>query len=451
MVGLLPTLQNEFQKFYTQQESTGETQSNLQQCLNDTREFRMNLRKLKAHLNKQIQEQEQQQQQQQQSASTSNINLNSNSLIPDQTPDHEVVLDSKAVKRRKLIIEKVNKSHKQWEYSIRKNLKTSSQQYNKFGKIISNRLKEFDIDNVYSNKISNLRRKDIDDAIGYHITRYNVGDLPISSNGSGGEEDILQYLKTVYNVDEGISKKFVEMGTIIQDLKREDSTSCSRWLRLKENDNIYRPEFSSLEFELYIFNALQSIKKGEDIQAAKYFIQEIPKKLVMKKEKEIFSKISPLLTSVILGEKVPNLELLINEQLEKCISLFTTDFCSYYNLPIDSPIFLITLSGLISFQFFIKYKSIRATAHVDWSTKDELPFDVKLPEFLTHFHPVFICPVLKEETTEENPPFSLSCHHIISRKALDRLSKNGAVTFKCPYCPVNSSRAKTNRVEFLQI
>ncbi|CCC68331.1 hypothetical protein NCAS_0B02470 [Naumovozyma castellii] len=418
MVALLQVLKSDLSKFYDDEQME---EPCIQKCLDDTHEFKTNLRKLKAHLNKQIQESQ---------------NADS-STAPKE--------DAKLKRRRSLIIEKLNKSHKQWEHSLKKNSKHVLQQQNKFHKNSLSKLNEFSIDQVYLNKIPNDSKSDIKDAIGYHISRYNIGNLPVS-----GKDEIMQYLKNVYGIDEIISNKFVVMGQIIQDLKKNNLNTCFQWCQ-ENKTTIGSSQFSSLEFELYFLNALELIKVGNTVETAKYFIEGIPQDSLIAIKSDIISKVPRLLTQVILGQQIQDIDCLMEEQLTKCINLFTKVFCEHNNLTKDSPIFLITLSGLISFQYFIKYRTIRAVAHVDWTTKDELPFDVKLPDFLTHFHPIFICPVLKEETTEENPPYSLVCHHIISKKALDKLSKNGTITFKCPYCPVNSARAKTNKVKFIGI
>ncbi|ODV60077.1 ubiquitin-protein ligase RMD5 ASCRUDRAFT_8847 [Ascoidea rubescens DSM 1968] len=57
-----------------------------------------------------------------------------------------------------------------------------------------------------------------------------------------------------------------------------------------------------------------------------------------------------------------------------------------------------------------------------WTSKDELPIEIELPKFLNHNHPIFICPVSKQEVTKKNPPILLPCKHIISEEALIQLS-----------------------------
>lgn len=406
MSQLLSILQTEFEKLHSDGGPL------IRKCPDDTHEFKTQLKKLKAHLNRHIQESEAQQ----------------SGLKEEER--------NKMSRRRELVVEKLNKAHKQWDHSIKKQVKHASQQHARFNKVILNKLYEFDLDQVYVNKLPLDSKKYVDKAISFHISRYNVGNLSVRD-----ENDIIRYLGNVYGISEETSSKFVQMGQIVQDMKNGDSNSCLEWCH----------EGSLLQFELYSLNSMQLFRKGDILQTYKHLTSRIPANSFKYRQHQVISQVSPILTKLLLGEKIENIGETIQIQLEKCVSLFTKEYCFQNNLPFDSPLFLIVLSGVISFQYFIKYTSIRATAHVDWTTEDELPFDVQLPEFLSHFHPIFICPVLKEETTRENPPYSLPCHHILSKKSLDRLSKNGTSTFKCPYCPINASKSKTRKVNFVML
>lgn len=66
------------------------------------------------------------------------------------------------------------------------------------------------------------------------------------------------------------------------------------------------------------------------------------------------------------------------------------------------------------------------------------------PSYL--FHSIFVCPVSKEQATDENPPMMMPCGHVIAEESLHRLSKSNR--FKCPYCP-NESHPKDARKIFL--
>lgn len=421
MSELLDNFETEFAKFYT---DSNLEETNLQKCLDHTHEFKSQLKKLKAHLNKHIQE--------------------SKPEVYNKLSDKE---KQKFKRKRELIIEKLSKSQRQWDHSVKKQIKYVSQQSNRFNKSTLNKLKEFDIDSVYVNKLPKETMENVNEAIGYHILRYSIDNMPL-----GNKNEAFQYLKDVYGITNKESTEFIEMGQIVHDLKKGDTESCLKWCSNEmESLSSNHTALSSLKFDLYTLSAMQIVKHGNPVELYYQITQNAPLDCFRHREKELMQNVVPLLTKSLIGQPIEDIDSKVNKELKECTSLFIKEYCAAKHIFFDSPLFLIVLSGLISFQFFIKYKTIRELAHVDWTTKDELPFDVKLPDFLTHFHPIFICPVLKEETTTENPPYSLACHHIISKKALDRLSKNGTITFKCPYCPVNTSMSSTKKVRFVML
>lgn len=398
MSELLTTLKSEFSKLCDEDSIE---QPLLKRCLDDTHEFKMNLKKLKAHLNKQVQE--------------------------ASTGEHS----EKSSRKRQLIIDKLHKSHKQWEHNVRKQGKHALLQHNKFHKVVLNKMYDFELDQVYVNQLPADAKQYVERAIGVHISRYSMCTVPVKDG-----TEMVNYLSEVYDIDPVVSSKFVEMAQIVRELKNGDPKACMQWAA----------DGSLLEFELYLLEAMNSLEKGDKLKTYRYLLTKIPDFMAKTRKHKLRHKVAPLLAQLVVSSES---KFDIKEQLEKCVNLFTKDYCAQNHLSFNSPLFLIVLSGIISFQFFIKYRTIRAVSHVDWSTEDELPFNVKLPDFLTKFHPIFICPVLKEETTKENPPFALPCHHIISKYSLDKLSKNGTCNFKCPYCPIMASRSRTKRVNFV--
>ncbi|KAG9243316.1 CTLH/CRA C-terminal to lish motif domain-containing protein [Calycina marina] len=120
---------------------------------------------------------------------------------------------------------------------------------------------------------------------------------------------------------------------------------------------------------------------------------------------------------------------------------FTREFCSLLGLSAESPLYIAATAGAVALPALLKLALIVREKRTEWTTKDELPVEIPLPSSMI-FHAIFVCPVSKEQTTDNNPPMMMPCGHVVAKESLNRLSKGGK--FKCPYCP-NESQPKDAR------
>ncbi|KAF2743046.1 hypothetical protein M011DRAFT_411486 [Sporormia fimetaria CBS 119925] len=124
---------------------------------------------------------------------------------------------------------------------------------------------------------------------------------------------------------------------------------------------------------------------------------------------------------------------------------FTREYCSLLGLSADSPLYVATTAGTIALPHLLKMQNIMRQKNAEWTTQEELPVEIPLPPSY-HFHSIFVCPVTKAQSTDENPPMMLPCRHVISREAMERISRGGRV--KCPYCPMESPVKDAKKVVF---
>ncbi|KAJ5807759.1 hypothetical protein N7474_009028, partial [Penicillium riverlandense] len=124
---------------------------------------------------------------------------------------------------------------------------------------------------------------------------------------------------------------------------------------------------------------------------------------------------------------------------------FTREFCSLLGLSADSPLYIAATAGAIALPTLLKLQTIMKAKRTEWTTENELPVEISLPPSYL-FHSIFVCPVSKEQATDQNPPMMMPCGHVIAEESLKRLSKGNR--FKCPYCP-NESHFKDARKVFL--
>jgi E3 ubiquitin-protein transferase RMND5 len=122
---------------------------------------------------------------------------------------------------------------------------------------------------------------------------------------------------------------------------------------------------------------------------------------------------------------------------------FTREFCALMELSADSPLYIAATAGAIALPTLLKLQNIMQQKRTEWTTENELPVEIPLPPSY-QFHSIFVCPVSKEQTTDQNPPMMMPCGHVIAHESLHRLSKGGK--FKCPYCPGESHPRDAKKV-----
>ncbi|GAB1192071.1 hypothetical protein APSETT444_001255 [Aspergillus pseudonomiae] len=122
---------------------------------------------------------------------------------------------------------------------------------------------------------------------------------------------------------------------------------------------------------------------------------------------------------------------------------FTREFCSLLGLSADSPLYVAATAGAIALPTLLKLQTIMKAKRTEWTTENELPVEIPLPPSYL-FHSIFVCPVSKEQTTDDNPPMMMPCGHVIAEESLKRLCKGSR--FKCPYCPSESHPREAKKV-----
>ncbi|XP_043376331.1 E3 ubiquitin-protein transferase RMND5B isoform X5 [Dermochelys coriacea] len=146
-------------------------------------------------------------------------------------------------------------------------------------------------------------------------------------------------------------------------------------------------------------------------------------------------------------ENSPYCHLLDARHWTEICETFTRDACALLGLSVESPLSVSFASGCVALPVLMNIKAVieqRQCMGV-WSHKDELPIEIELG-MKCWYHSVFACPILRQQTTDSNPPIKLICGHVISRDALNKLINGGKL--KCPYCPMEQNPADGKRIIF---
>ncbi|GAB1290916.1 E3 ubiquitin-protein ligase RMND5A [Apodemus speciosus] len=99
----------------------------------------------------------------------------------------------------------------------------------------------------------------------------------------------------------------------------------------------------------------------------------------------------------------------------------------------------VALPALINIKAVIEQRQCTGV----WNQKDELPIEVDLGK-KCWYHSIFACPILRQQTTDNNPPMKLVCGHIISRDALNKMFNGSKIKMSVLPNGTESRRCQTD-------
>lgn len=257
---------------------------------------------------------------------------------------------------------------------------------------------------------------------------------PLSANNPALDADIHSLQS------QELQDKFASMYKILNELKNRNLVPAIDWARL--NSDELEARGSNLEFELsklqfvWLFkgpevNGLPDDERNGRIGALAYAQRHFGR-FQTRHIKEIQQLSCAMVYASNIGQS-PYANIFETSAAFDDVALsFTREFCSLLGLSAESPLYVAATAGAIALPQLIKYTTYVKAKRTEWTTESELAFETPLPRSMI-YHPIFVCPVSKEQTTEQNPPMMLPCGHVICKESLQRLTKGSR--FKCPYCP----------------
>ena len=205
---------------------------------------------------------------------------------------------------------------------------------------------------------------------------------------------------------------------------------------------------SSLEFKLHRLAYLQLLEKGVNAQSeAISYSRTHFKKFINRFEKEIQMLMGCLIYLPMGYENTPYHQFFSNDMWVDAADSFIKESCDIIGVSKDSSLEIIINSGCYALPALMNLKQIMVKNHVSgvWSGRNELPIEIDLgPEY--RYHSTFTCPILKQPSTDQNPPMKLKCGHVISKDAMNKLTRG--LMLKCPYCPKESTVSETKKIFF---
>jgi hypothetical protein len=290
---------------------------------------------------------------------------------------------------------------------------------------------------------------------------------------------------------ESLQRHFAEMYHILHELREERNlTPAIQWAR--KNSAILESRGSNLEFELCRLQYVRLFMGGDTpspvsnpmdgtLRAAAYARSHFDPFRI-----RYDAEIKQLVGAMAYAQNIsasPYAHVFLNGSAwDDVANSFNKEFCSLLGLSADSPLYVAATAGAIALPVLAKVKSKIKANGATWTTDQELPvrffvfllspslhsllfllsfptsflrlcsnpannetkqFEVPLPPAY-QFHSIFVCPVSKDQATDNNPPMMMPCGHVICKESLEKISKGAR--FKCPYCPSESNPSQARKV-----
>ncbi|PSN47622.1 Protein RMD5 A [Blattella germanica] len=232
-------------------------------------------------------------------------------------------------------------------------------------------------------------------------------------------------------MEEGGKEPFSELNRILDSLKQRDLGPALEWAQS------HRESLDSQNMHMNNRNIYKGLKcKGPAGQAdAIHYARTHFQQFVLRHEKEIQNLMGMFLYLPHGIGTSPYSHLLDPNLWVEIYDVFTRDACSLINAGCTA------LPALLNIKQVMQQRQVTGI----WNGKDELPIEIDLGQE-SRYHSVFACPILRQQSTESNPPMRLICGHVISRDALNKLSNGNKL--KCPYCPVEQNPLDARLIYF---
>ncbi|CAO2841947.1 unnamed protein product [Amaranthus hypochondriacus] len=227
-----------------------------------------------------------------------------------------------------------------------------------------------------------------------------------------------------------IKSPFIEMYHVLQAIKSHNLEPALKWAsdnheKLKQNGSDFGFKLHRLQF----VEVLQNQGRDDALKYGRTYFESF--------SKTHMAEISKLMTSILWAGKLdtsPYSQLLVPINWEKLGEEFTRNFCNLLGQSLESPLSLTVAAGVQGLPTLLKLMNVMMGRKQEWQSIKQLPVPIDLDKKF-QFHTIFVCPVSRDQATEENPPMLMSCGHVLCKQSITKLSKSSTKSFKCPYCP----------------
>ncbi|CAN6542045.1 unnamed protein product [Malus baccata var. baccata] len=240
-----------------------------------------------------------------------------------------------------------------------------------------------------------------------------------------------------------IKSQFQELFRIVEAMKHRNLEPALNWA--VTNSNKLKPNGSDMVLKLHSLQFVEIVQKGNRYRAVQY-----SKTCLAPFASNYMAEIQKLMGGLLWTGRLeysPYSHLLSPANWDKVTGELTRQFCNLLGQSYKSPLSVTMAAGIQGLPPLLKFMNVMAGKRQEWQSMKQLPVLVELNhEF--QFHSIFVCPVSKEQSTEENPPMLMSCGHVLCKQSITKMSKNGTKAFKCPYRPSGVDSAQCRPLVF---
>lgn len=243
---------------------------------------------------------------------------------------------------------------------------------------------------------------------------------------------------------ESSKSPFLEMFQILEAMKSRNLEPALNWAAT--NHDQLNQKGSDIELKLHrlqFVEILQNRGRDEALKYARSFLAPFATKHMA-----LFQKLMACLLWAGRLDSSPYAELLSSIHWDKLSEELAREFCNLMGQSYDSPLSVTVAAGVQGLPTLLKLMNVMTGKKQEWQSMKQLPVPVDLDrEF--QFHSIFVCPVSRDQVSEENPPMLLSCGHVLCKQSITKLSKNNSTRrFKCPYCPAEVEAGQCTQLHF---
>ncbi|KAK2656684.1 hypothetical protein Ddye_009736 [Dipteronia dyeriana] len=263
----------------------------------------------------------------------------------------------------------------------------------------------------------------------YRQGLFDVGDCFISETK---ESECAAVMKSI----------FQEMYQILEAMKMRNLEPALKWVaansdNLKENGSDLQLKLHSLQFV-----EILRVSREEALKYARAYITPFASDHVAE-----IQKLMGCLVWYGKLDRCPYSQLLSPHNWVTVAEELTRQFCNLIGQSHESPLTVTIAAGVQALPPLLKFMTVMAGKKNEWQSMKQLPVPVELDKEF-QFHSIFVCPVSKEQSSDDNPPMMMSCGHVLCKQSINKMSKNHSRTFKCPYCPTDIDASQCRQLYF---